>query len=364
MQAKFSKSDMVKALTRIVRVAETKSTMPILSHVLFDVGSNVVSLYATDLLESLACKVPADNTVTGAIAIPAKALLERVKMLADGPVTIALTKGVVTIKADGTARKFTLRHMPAEDFPKFDGASDDLPTITLPASKLASCIDRTLAMVSTDDTRPHLAALLVEIDGGTLRAVATDGHRLAKVEEKVDAAVSLTALIPRKSVATIRALLDEGDSAVIATSKACLFIRGAVDYSTKLTDAQFPPWRQVIPTSSVGTVTVPSLRLKDAVKAVCVASGPTHGVVLEVAKEQVRITATSPDNGEGEDVVAVESATGKPEVRIGVQGKFLADVCDATGDCDIELGLSGELDPIKVYDTEAGGLYVIMPMRV
>ena len=92
--------------------------------------------------------------------------------------------------------------------------------------------------------------------------------------------------------------------------------------------------------------------------------GAAYRSAVEVAKEQVRITATSPDNGEGEDVVAVESATGKPEVRIGVQGKFLADVCDATGDCDIELGLSGELDPIKVYDTEAGGLYVIMPMRV
>lgn len=363
MQAKFSKREMVDALARIVRVSETKSTMPILSHVLFVVGAESISLYATDLYESLSCKVTAADTRGGTVAIPAKALLERVKMLPDGPVTISLVKDVVTIKADGSARKFTLRHMPGEDFPKFQGASDDLPTITIPAAKLASCIDRTLAMVATDDTRPHIASLLVEIADGKLRTVATDGHRLAVAAENVDAAVGLSVLVPRKAVGTIRSLLDESEDAVIATSGAHLFLRGEIDYSTKLTDAQFPPWRQVIPASWLGTITVPSLRLKDAVKAVSVAAGANHGVVLHVSETEVKLTATSPDNGEGEDVVAVESPTGKPTVRIGVQGKFLVDVCDATGDCDLTVCLSGELDPMVVMP-ENGDTYVIMPMRV
>lgn len=361
MQAKFSKREMVSALTRIVRVSETKSTMPILSHVLFAVGAESISLYATDLFESLSCKVTAADTRGGTVAIPAKALLERVKMLPDGQVTIALVKDTVTIKADGSARKFTLRHMPGEDFPKFRSAS--LPTITVPSAKLASCIDRTLAMVSTDDTRPHLASLLVEIDGGKLRTVATDGHRLAVASESVDVAASLSVLVPRKSVATIRSLLDESEDAILSTSGAHLFLRGEIDYSTKLTDAQFPPWRQVIPASWLGTITVPSLRLKDAVKAVSVAAGANHGVVLHVSETEVKLTATSPDNGEGEDVVAVESPTGKPTVRIGVQGKFLVDVCDATGDCDLTVCLSGELDPMVVMP-ENGDTYVIMPMRV
>lgn len=363
MQAKFSKREMVSALTRIVRVSETKSTMPILSHVLFAVGAESVSLYATDLFESLSCKVTASDTRGGTVAIPAKALLERVKMLPDGPVTIALVKETVTIKADGSARKFTLRHMPGADFPKFQGASDDLPTITVPSAKLASCIDRTLAMVATDDTRPHLASLLVEIDGGKLRTVATDGHRLAVATESVDVAASLSVLVPRKSVATIRSLLDESEDAILTTSGSSLFLRGEVDYSTKLTEATFPPWQQVIPKSWLGTVTVPSVRLKDAVKAVCVAAGPTHGVVLHVSETEVKLTATSPDNGEGEDVVAVESPTGKPTVRIGVQGKFLVDVCDAAGDCDLTVCLSGELDPMVVKPGN-GDTYVIMPMRV
>ena len=388
MELTVAKKDLLKIVARMQGVAERKSTMPVLANVLLAVdGSNGLRLSATDLYLSLVGRVPADVSKPGSVAVSAKDLFERVKMMPDGPVVIATQdNATTTLKAAGSARRYTLRGMPGDDFPPLPLPAEGSPTLALEVEVLSELIQKTHFSISTDETRAHLNSALFEWEGDTVRMVTTDGHRLSKVDVKVSGRqASATMLIPLKAIHELRRLCDEmmaegpiagpdGEKKkpelLITQSGSSAFFQGAgMTFSVKLVDAQFPPYSQVIPQSSDKVVRAPRVAFADALKAVSVAASErTGGVKLSLSKGSMRITSESPESGDGFDEIPVEYAG--PNMSIGFNAKYFLDVLASVTDDEVAISLSGELDPAVLRP--AGGtttsdrqfLAVVMPMRI
>jgi len=379
MEISVAKKDLLKLVQRMQGVAERKSTMPMLSNVLLTVdGPSAVRLAATDLYLAISGKVPAEVKKGGAVAVPAKDLLERVKMMPDGPVLVSSQdNSATTLKAAGTARRYTLRGMPGEDFPPLPQPADGAPTLALEVGVLQEIISKTHFSVSTDETRPHLNSALFEWDGDVVRMVTTDGHRLSKIDVKVSGRqASATMLIPLKAIHELRRLCDEMASEkadkdakpeiqITQSGSSAFFQGGGTTFSVKLVDAQFPPYAQVIPQKSEKKIRIPRLAFADALRAVSVAASErTGGVKLSLGQGTMRISTESPESGDGSDEVPIDY-TG-PTMTIGFNAKYFLDVLGALeGEEEIELGLSGELDP-AVVRPGSGRVFlsVVMPMRI
>jgi DNA polymerase-3 subunit beta len=392
MELTVAKKDLLKIVARMQGVAERKSTMPVLANVLLAVdGTNAMRLAATDLYLSLLGRVPADVSKPGSVAVSAKDLFERVKMMPDGPIVIATQdNATTTLKASGSARRYTLRGMPGDDFPPLPQPAEGSPTLALDVDVLSELIQKTHFSISTDETRAHLNSALFEWEGDTVRMVTTDGHRLSKVDVKVAGRqASATMLIPLKAIHELRRLCDEmmaeggvvdadgkrgKPELLITQSGSSAFFQGAgMTFSVKLVDAQFPPYSQVIPQGADKIVRAPRVAFADALKAVSVAASErTGGVKLSLTKGSMRITSESPESGDGFDEIPVEYAG--PNMSIGFNAKYFLDVLASITDDEVEVSLSGELDPAVLRP--AGGttksdaksdrqfLAVVMPMRI
>jgi DNA polymerase-3 subunit beta len=382
MELTLAKKDLLKLVSRMQGVAERKSTMPILSNVLLAVeGPSALRIAATDLYLSIAGRMTADVTKGGSVALSAKDLLERVKMMPDGPIHLATQDNAsTTLKAQGSARKYTLRGMPGDDFPPLPAPADGAPTLALEVEVLSQLIAKTHYSISTDETRAHLNSALFEWDGDIVRMVTTDGHRLAKVEVKVKGRqASATMLIPLKAIQELRRLCDEAMAEVAKdptkdapkplihitqSGSSAFFQTGGTTFSVKLVDAQFPPYSQVIPQSSDKIVKLPRAAFADALRAVSIAASErTGGVKLGLTQGTMRITSESPESGDGSDEVPIDYSG--PNLTIGFNAKYFLDILAALDGDEVSLSLSGELDPAVLRPVgELQFLAVVMPMRI
>jgi DNA polymerase-3 subunit beta len=377
MELTVPKKDLLKLVARMQGVAERKSTMPVLSNVLLAVdGPSALRVAATDLYLALVGRVTVDVSKGGSVAVSAKDLLERVRMMPEGPIHLASQdNATTTIKAAGSARRYTLRGMPGDDFPPLPAPSEGSPSLSLDVDALQELIAKTHFSISTDETRAHLNSALFEWDGDVVRMVTTDGHRLSKMEVKVGGRqASATMLIPLKAVQELRRLCDDiaaeakedakAQVQIAQSGSSAFFQGGGMSFAVRLVDAQFPPYSQVIPQNSEKTVRVPRSAFAEALRAVSIAASErTGGVKLAVTKGTMRITTESPESGEGFDEIPIEYSG--PNMTIGFNAKYFLDVLAALDDDEIQLGLGGELDPAVVRPASPRQfLAVVMPMRI
>ncbi len=377
MELTAPKKDLLRLVTRMQGVAERKSTMPVLSNVLLAVdGPSALRVAATDLYLALIGRIQVDVSKGGSVAVPAKDLLERVRMMPEGPIQLASQdNATTTLKAAGSARRYTLRGMPGDDFPPLPSPAEGSPSLALDVGVLQELIAKTHFSISNDETRAHLNSALFEWDGDVVRMVTTDGHRLSKMEVKVTGRqASATMLIPLKAIQELRRLCDDlaaeskdGGKAqlqITQSGSSAFFQGGGMSFAVRLVDAQFPPYTQVIPAQSEKIVRVPRGAFADALRAVSVAASErTGGVKLQLAQGTMRITTESPESGEGFDEIPIEFAG--PTMTIGFNAKYFLDVLAALDEDDVELGLGGELDPAVVRPAGPRQfLAVVMPMRI
>ena len=382
MELTVAKKDLLKLVARLQGVAERKSTMPVLSNVLLAVdGPSALRAAATDLYLALVGRVTVDVSKGGSVAVPAKDLLERLRMMPEGPIHLSTQDNAsTTIKAAGSARRYTLRGMPGEDFPPIPGPAEGSPSLAIDVEVLQELVAKTHFSISTDETRAHLNSALFEWDGDVVRMVTTDGHRLSKMEVKVSGRqASATMLIPLKAIQELRRLCDDmgaeaKDGSKEGTAKpqlqitqsgaSAFFQGGGMTFAVRLVDAQFPPYGQVIPQQSEKLVRVPRAPLAEALRAVSVAASVrTGGVKLALTKGTLRITTESPESGEGFDEVPIEYAGA--DMTIGFNARYFLDVLAALDEDDVELGFGGELDPAVVKPVGPRQfLAVVMPMRI
>lgn len=381
MHVVVSKKDLLRVLGRCQGVADKKSTMPVLGNVLLEVTStSELRLAATDLFVAVSGKIPAKIENGGSIALGARELFERVRMMPEGQIALQVTGTQAVIRAVGSARRFTLHGVPGEEFPSLPSPDAGAQAATLDVVTLASLISATHFSISADETRLHLNSALFEWDNDRVRMVTTDGHRLSKLEVLVKGKhESATMLIPLKGVQELRRLCEEAltegksDGAdaseikMVRSGPNAFFELAGFSFSVKLVDAQFPPYQQVIPEHSDRVVRAQRSALADALRAVSVAaSDRTGGVKLTLGGGKIRFESESPDSGEGFDEVEADY-TG-PEVTVGFNARYFLDVLGAITDEEITLGISGELDPavIKPASDSENKNYqaVIMPMRI
>jgi DNA polymerase-3 subunit beta len=380
MDLQIAKKDLLRLCSRCQGVADKKATMPALSNILLTAAGNSLHASATDMFLLATDQVPAEVATAGSIAVPARELLARVAAMPEGPVHFATSSsGQATIKASTLPRRFTLRCIPASDFPELPKPDPASPSLTLGYDQLLKLINRTKFSISPDETRPHVNSALFEWTRETLRMVTTDGHRLSKAETKIDGGdLTATMLIPLKAINELKRLADDARNDASAkdgansirirqTGPHLFFEVGTSCFGVKLVDAQFPPYQQVIPKSASRTVKASRKALVDALSAVkLAASDRTNGVKLTCLPGTLRITSESPDAGNGFDEIPVECEG--PELTIGFNANYFIEVLSAMTDDDVALSLSGELDPavIRPASEEPGESYlaVIMPMKI
>jgi DNA polymerase-3 subunit beta len=360
MQLTISRDQLLSLISRCASVTDKRSTMPILSSVLL-VANGKLECSASDLDRSVSGATSAEIKKTGSVALDARALVERVKSLT-GNISITSDGSKVTLKSG--SRRFTMHGVPGEQFPQLPKADDARQLLTMPAEKLARLIASVQFAVSTDETRLHLNSALFECDAGTLRMVATDGHRMSLVEaEAPDGAASFSVLVPLKGLTEIRRLLEEGGKVLLSQEGSFLFVDvGGFSFAAKTADSQFPPYGQVIPTASTIVASVPRGAFSDAVKAVLVAASDKGLVRLAFGRSALRVEIESPDTGDGLDEVAIEC---NGEVTIGANGRYLLDALGAAETENVTVSLNGELDPIVITPSNGDSAkFLIMPARL
>jgi len=320
----------------------------------------------------------------GSVAVGARDLFERVRMMPEGQLSLSVTEGsALTLKALGTARRFTIHGLPGSEFPQLPKPEAGASAVSIPVATLSALIQSTQFSISTDDSRLALNSALIEEEPGRLRIVTTDGHRLTKAEASIpSASSSQPLLIPLKGIQQLKRICDdvlaeaskhedtqnaEAKIDLLRQGPNAFFRAGALEFSVKLVDAQFPPYEQVIPSASERVVRAPRLGVADALKAVSVAaSDRTGGVKLTLTKDTMRFETESPESGEGFDEVNIDYDG--PDITIGFNAKYFLDIASAIPDDELLVGLGGELDPAVIRPASKSDsfdfLAVVMPMRI
>jgi DNA polymerase III subunit beta len=371
MEVSVKREELVRGLYLVQGVVERRNTQPILSHVLIEPADSGLALVATDMEVGLRCLLPAQIKKKGTTTVNARKLYEIAREVTAEELTLRTSsEGWVEVIA-GRSR-FKVVSFPPKDFPELPlgvgvGGGTQLRVAT---GTLREMIDKTIFAVSTDETRFNLSGVFVETsDPGTLRMVATDGHRLALVERAVaDAKIPRGVIMSRKGLAEVRKLLDETGEAeltLVVAEKDVRVHTPAVSFFMRLIEGEFPDYKQVIPSA-------PRLRAQlgrdDFLAAVrrtaLMASERSHGVKMHLENGTLELSASNPDAGEASEDLEV-AYTGDP-ITIGFNGKYLIDVLGvhAAGDV-IELGLTDEVGPGVVHGSQDPTYtYVLMPMRL
>lgn len=358
MNLTASKKDLVVALKRAASVADRKTTMPLLACAKLVASTGSLEVSATCLDVWIRGRCVADVSAPGSVAVSAKSLLARIESMPEGPVVLQVKGDHLAVSAPGSSRRFSLATMSADDWPVLAEPAADVGSV--PGATVLSLFERASHAVAHDETRPHLASLLVERDGKHLRVVATDGHRLAKVEAPLKGPKAPPMLIPGRAVREVARVAQGAESIeLVCVPPNAFFTVDGVTLGVRLVDATFPPYEQVIPKDSPSVVTAERQPLVEAIRAVALASNEkTGGVRLQMRPGAVRISAES-QMGDGADEVAAEYS-GAP-AAVAAHAGYLLDALEAHGGQRVTIAFGGEVEPLVLR--AAGFTAVVMPMR-
>jgi len=372
MKFTIERNALLKTLGHVQSVVERRNTIPILSNVLIEASGGEVSLTATDLDLEIIEKAGANVSADGSTTVPAHTLFDIVRKLPDGAeVALALDAEGNRLSVDAGRSHFTLACLPKEDFPEMSGG--DLPhRFTLAASELNRLIDKARFAISTEETRYYLNGIYLHVadgeDGTRLRAVATDGHRLALVEQDLPegAAGMPGVIVPRKAVGEMGKLIDEYEGGVeVALSDTKMrFSFSDTVLTSKLIDGTFPDYNRVIPEGNDKTLEIDSSMFARAVDRVStISSDKTRSIKLALGEDKVTLSVNSPDSGTATEDVA--ASYGADLFEIGFNSRYLMDILAQVEGDTVQVLLADPSAPTVLKDlVDEAALYVLMPMRV
>jgi len=372
MKITIERAALLRSLTHVQSVVERRNTIPILSNVKIEAKDGTIALNATDMDLDIVETVGAEVAVPGITTAPAHTLYEIVRKLPDGAqVELDCTNDPGQLSLRAGRSHFTLACLPTEDFPVMAGG--DYPaTFSVPVGELRAMIDSTRFAISTEETRYYLNGIYFHAAdaNGTpvLRAVATDGHRLASMDLPLPAGAENIpgVIIPRKTVAELRKLIDEtGDAVEISLSETK--IRFAFDdavLTSKLIDGTFPDYQRVIPSGNDKMLELDAKTLAQAVDRVsAISTEKSRAVKLALTSGVLTLSAHSPDSGSAEEELEVDfNGEG---LEIGFNSRYLLEIIQQVQGDTAQFALADGSSPTLIRDSgDAGALYVLMPMRV
>jgi len=370
MEFTIQQSDFLSGLYLAAGIADRKGTLPILANVLIrSEGKERIVCAATDLTVAVRAEMPARVRKEGAITLGARHLHDIVKGLPSADVTVSTTESNWAVIKSGKVQ-YKLVGLSDRDFPRLPDYREVAMT-SFSAATFTEMIRRTFFAISTDESKYHLSGALFECDGTKAKMVATDGHRLTKVERPVTQGPVLQSgvLIPRKGLGEIRRALEtlggDDDTIEIGIHGGNFFVRlGDVALSVKLIDAQFPPYEMVIPKDASKKIVVPRTAFLESLRRVSLlASDRVKAVRLSLEKGVLRILSDNPDLGEATEELDVEYDG--QELTIGFNATYFTEFLAELDEDEVRLELSGDLDPAVLRSLkEPADLGVIMPMRI
>ncbi len=371
MECKIEKEEFVRGLYRSQSVVEKKVTMPILSNVLIETRDSGISLTATDLEVGIKGIHPAEVLKDGKSTISAKKLYEVVKELPEKTVTIRLRENNWVEISSGKSF-FNIMALPAENFPSLPGYEDG-DFFSAEVAVLREMINKTIFAVSTDESRYNLTGVYFCRKEGKeeniLRLVATDGYRLSMIDRPLQSALKgleRGILLPRKGLAELSKLLDEEGEAVSCKLKENNFIvkRENVILVMRLLDAEFPDYKQVIPTQSRRQIRMKRGQALESLHRVSILSSEkTKGVKFRFSADFLELSTYNPDLGEAKEEMEVDYKG--EEITVGFNSRFVLDVLSILNSEEVILELEDGVSPAILRPaSDPNHICVIMPMRV
>jgi DNA polymerase III subunit beta len=375
MKLAIERAALLKSLAHVQSVVERRTTIPILANVKLDASEQDLSLTATDMDLSVVERAEAEVGQAGATTAPAHILYDVVRKLPEGSrVRLERASSGSELNLRCGRSTFDLPCLPATDFPTMPDEGLE-HSFGMPATDLRKLIDRTRFAISTEETRYYLNGIFlhtVETNGESwLRAVATDGHRLARVEipPPEGSAGMPSVIVPRKTVGEVRKLIDETDAEtpieIALSSSRIRFTVGRAVLRSRLIDGTFPDYERVIPIGNEKLLVARNKELAEAVDRVAtISTEKSRAIKLSVAEGRLTLTAISPDTGRAVEEIEEVSYASEP-LEIGFNARYIMDMSSQIEGDDIELAMADAGSPTLVRDPkDARTLYVLMPMRV
>ncbi|MBE1236498.1 DNA polymerase III subunit beta [Phaeovibrio sulfidiphilus] len=362
----------LKSLGHVQSIVEKRGTIPILSNVRLEAKGEGLSLNATDMDIEIEEFCPAGVIQPGATTAPAHTLFEIVRKLPDGAqVEVSFDGDESQILLRAGRSRFRLACLPVSEFPIMN-PGEFSHTFAIPASDLRGLIDRTRQAISNEETRYYLNGIFLHAadSGGVpvLRAVATDGHRLACADVPLPqgAAGMPGIILPKKTVGELRKLSDETgmDISIAVSEQKIRFTFDDISLVSKLIDGKFPDYERVIPRNNDKMLQIDRQSFSQAVDRVsAISSERSKAVKMALGKDQISLSANSPDAGSAQEDVSAEYDS--QAFEIGFNARYLTDILDHLQGETVQISLSDGAAPTVIRDTaDASALYVLMPMRV
>ena len=326
MKIEIAKDVLLSGIQKVQNVISARATLPILSNILVEAEQGKLKLTATDLDIGINCAIPVDIQEPGAITIPAKRFSDIIKELPDNSVSIS-TKKNNQITIETKSCQFKIMGLPYEDFPKLPEFKEG-GVIKIEQSTLKEMLGLTSFAVSLDETRYILNGILFKINQNNLTLVATDGKRLAVIDRTLtqNTEKTLSIIVPLKTIQELnRNLQEEGEASILLGNNQVLFDLGSAVIISRLIEGEFPDYQPVVPPASENKISVYREQFLLAVRRAALLATPDYQAVkLEVFKNKLVVSKSTPDIGESREEVAIEYQ-GK-EIVIGFNPTYLIDV--------------------------------------
>lgn len=365
MKAICNRKDLFEAVQTAGRAVSSRSSLPILGHLLIRSEEDKLRIAATDLEIGMECIAPANVEEHGCMTVPARILTDVLSALPDYEVTLSVDESNVVNLKCGTS-DYTILGLPSEDFPMLPEVKDDI-SFKIAKPVLRDGIRKTIFAVSTEEARPQLTGVLLTLEEDRISLVATDTHRLSVQNCPIMVGQGVAqAIIPHRAMGELSRLLTEDDGEIIVNVSASqiLFKVGDITLVSRLIEGQFPNYERVIPAEHDKLLTIPTEHLLQSLKRiVIVARENSNKAILRTVDGNLVVTAESGSVGKAYEEVDIIKEGDEVEMAFNV--RYLLDVLAVMDTEAIELELSGSLSPGLIRGhMEEDYLYVVMPMQM
>jgi DNA polymerase III subunit beta len=365
MKITATRQALLDALLVVSRAVSARAALQALSGILIT-AEETARLRATDMELGLDVGLEAEIGGSGAVVLPGRLLVEVVRSLPDGPVTMALREAERDVEITAGSSRFHLRILPAGDFPRFPEPEGD--PIELPAKALQETINRVARAASRDEARPVLTGVLVTTEGDQLTMVATDSYRLAVKRTKLEAPVDngLEANVPARALRELARLIDaaaDQSLRVWLTRNQALFRVGTVSLSSRLIDGQFPNHRQLLPESYEHEVKLPRAELLEVTRRVSQLAQRNAALRLSFSEGELVVSAETPDLGDARE--GLPAPYSGELLEIGFNPEFVRDGLESIDADEVVMKLISPLRPGLLEPAGADDFsYLVMPIRL
>lgn len=365
MRIESSKEELLAGVNPAASVVETRQTLPILGHLHLSAEGDHLQIIGTDLEVELRATSPVTVAEEGQVTVPARKFLDIIRSLPESA-PIQLSQEGERIQILSGRSRFHLAGLAPDDFPRLE-IGDHQNEVSLPQEALKGLLERTSFAMARDDVRYYLNGILLEWTGTNLRAVATDGHRLALMDREVaEAPEEIHVILPRKGVQELERLLGDSEETieVTFTPSHVRFQLPGITFATKLIEGRFPDYRRVIPEANGHQVVIDRATFQQALRRTAIlANRKTHGIRVAVREGALELSAENPDQEEATEEVAADFSG--DSIEIGFNVDYLQQAIGALPDDQVLLHLwDSQSSCLILPAAQTTPKYVIMPMRL